>query len=320
MLVIFGGVLLLTPGFITDIFGLAFLFPPTRVVLRRLLVRRGALKLVGSMPGAAEPAERERPAARHRGQRRRHRSAAAMSAIEMETPRALRKPGDTDAVTFSWADAGAGLYGLARVASGLGADGAVSSSALAVGSPGATRWARSPARRADDVVATTDAPLERWTVRGSGELAFALVFEALTPPVAYGGRQARRQGGRDGGLRAALPRAPGRWTTGRSHGLGQRGHSWGNPDWDKIALTRIRRRVVRRRERDRARARPRREGDQPRRRGRVGRVVLGGALDRGRRRAAVDHDRRRAGASSVPASSCGWTRTTSTRTAGPARS
>src|SRR3954462_3944906 len=55
VLVIFGGVLLLTPGFITDIFGLLFLFPPTRIVMRRLLVRRGALKLVGSMPGAASP-------------------------------------------------------------------------------------------------------------------------------------------------------------------------------------------------------------------------------------------------------------------------
>jgi UPF0716 protein FxsA len=53
VLVIFGGVLLLTPGFITDIFGLLFLFPPTRVVLRRLLVRRGALRLVGAMPGVA---------------------------------------------------------------------------------------------------------------------------------------------------------------------------------------------------------------------------------------------------------------------------
>src|SRR3954471_24560147 len=51
VLVIFGGVLLLTPGFITDIFGLLFLFPPTRVLLRRLLVRRGALKLMISMPG-----------------------------------------------------------------------------------------------------------------------------------------------------------------------------------------------------------------------------------------------------------------------------
>jgi UPF0716 protein FxsA len=55
VLVIFGGVLLLTPGFITDIFGLLFLFPPTRILLRALLVRRGALKLMGAMPGTASP-------------------------------------------------------------------------------------------------------------------------------------------------------------------------------------------------------------------------------------------------------------------------
>jgi UPF0716 protein FxsA len=55
VLVIFGGVLLLTPGFITDVFGLLFLIPPTRVLMRRLLVRRGALKLMGSMPGTASP-------------------------------------------------------------------------------------------------------------------------------------------------------------------------------------------------------------------------------------------------------------------------
>ena len=55
VLVIFGGVLLLTPGFITDVFGLLFLFPPTRVLLRGLLVRRGALRVVGAMPGTASP-------------------------------------------------------------------------------------------------------------------------------------------------------------------------------------------------------------------------------------------------------------------------
>src|SRR3954454_22909289 len=55
VLVIFGGVLLLTPGFITDIFGVLFLFPPTRVLLRGLLVRRGALTIVGAMPGTATP-------------------------------------------------------------------------------------------------------------------------------------------------------------------------------------------------------------------------------------------------------------------------
>ena len=55
VLIIFGGALLLTPGFITDIFGLLFLIPPTRAVMRRLLVRRGMLKLVGAMPGTASP-------------------------------------------------------------------------------------------------------------------------------------------------------------------------------------------------------------------------------------------------------------------------
>src|SRR3954452_19321435 len=58
VLVIFGGVLLLTPGFITDIFGLLFLFPPTRVLMRGLLVRRGALGVVGAMPGATSPPTR----------------------------------------------------------------------------------------------------------------------------------------------------------------------------------------------------------------------------------------------------------------------
>jgi UPF0716 protein FxsA len=55
VLIIFGGALLLTPGFITDVFGLLFLIPPTRAVMRRLLVRRGMLKLVGTMPGTASP-------------------------------------------------------------------------------------------------------------------------------------------------------------------------------------------------------------------------------------------------------------------------
>ena len=55
VLIIFGGALLLTPGFISDIFGLLFLIPPTRAVMRRLLIRRGMLKLVGSMPGTATP-------------------------------------------------------------------------------------------------------------------------------------------------------------------------------------------------------------------------------------------------------------------------
>ncbi len=41
-LVLFGGALLLTPGFVTDLLGLALLAPPTRAVVRRVLVRRFA--------------------------------------------------------------------------------------------------------------------------------------------------------------------------------------------------------------------------------------------------------------------------------------
>ena len=52
-LVIFGGALLLTPGFVTDIFGAAFLLPPTRAVIRRLMVRRYAGRLIVAAPGSA---------------------------------------------------------------------------------------------------------------------------------------------------------------------------------------------------------------------------------------------------------------------------
>ena len=46
-MIILGGALLLTPGFITDVFGLALLIPPSRALIRgflaRLLGRRGAV-------------------------------------------------------------------------------------------------------------------------------------------------------------------------------------------------------------------------------------------------------------------------------------
>ncbi|HEY6145418.1 MAG TPA: FxsA family protein [Solirubrobacterales bacterium] len=50
--IIVGGTLLLTPGFITDIFGLFLLIPPTRALTRRLLKRFtiGRFTVVG-MPG-----------------------------------------------------------------------------------------------------------------------------------------------------------------------------------------------------------------------------------------------------------------------------
>ena len=39
-LVLFAGALMLTPGFATDAFGLLLLFPPTRMVIRPILIRR----------------------------------------------------------------------------------------------------------------------------------------------------------------------------------------------------------------------------------------------------------------------------------------
>jgi UPF0716 protein FxsA len=48
VLVIFGGALLLTPGFLTDILGIVFLLPPTRAVARRLLVRRYAGRMIAA--------------------------------------------------------------------------------------------------------------------------------------------------------------------------------------------------------------------------------------------------------------------------------
>jgi UPF0716 protein FxsA len=48
VLVVFGGAFLLTPGFITDIFGAVFLIPPTRAIVRRLLVRRFGDRMIAT--------------------------------------------------------------------------------------------------------------------------------------------------------------------------------------------------------------------------------------------------------------------------------
>jgi UPF0716 protein FxsA len=49
ILIVLGGAFLLTPGFITDVFGLVLLVPPSRAVVRRfatrMLQRRGAARL-----------------------------------------------------------------------------------------------------------------------------------------------------------------------------------------------------------------------------------------------------------------------------------
>jgi UPF0716 protein FxsA len=54
-LVIFGGALLLTPGFITDILGLVLLLPPTRAIVRGILTRRLAHRMVASATRTRQP-------------------------------------------------------------------------------------------------------------------------------------------------------------------------------------------------------------------------------------------------------------------------
>jgi UPF0716 protein FxsA len=59
-LVLFGGALLLTPGFLTDVFGILLLLPPTRAVARRVLVKRLAHRMVASMTAPRQAPRRGR--------------------------------------------------------------------------------------------------------------------------------------------------------------------------------------------------------------------------------------------------------------------
>lgn len=61
--VVFGGALLLTPGFITDFVGLLLLLPPSRIAIRRFLTRRIGKRLtfgLVDLDGPVEGTARER--------------------------------------------------------------------------------------------------------------------------------------------------------------------------------------------------------------------------------------------------------------------
>jgi UPF0716 protein FxsA len=51
VLVIFGGAFLITPGFLTDVVGLALLIPPTRSLVRRVVMRRLGRRFASSVAG-----------------------------------------------------------------------------------------------------------------------------------------------------------------------------------------------------------------------------------------------------------------------------
>ncbi|MCW3012898.1 MAG: hypothetical protein JWO90_3302 [Solirubrobacterales bacterium] len=175
----------------------------------------------------------------------------------LESPQPPTGAGFSDAVTFAFGDLDAQLFGVARVGLSPGEDGAPQASGLAVlfsgFEPIAVRAAGGLPVAAgagwEDVDAagvrtTTQKPLSTWDVAFVGDDAstgFALRFEALSPagalaeddPVAEaGGMQGYEQ----------LCRVTGVATVGGEERavrcLGQRGHSWGAPDWERITLAR----------------------------------------------------------------------------------
>jgi UPF0716 protein FxsA len=88
-LVIFGGALLLTPGFISDVLGIVLLLPPTRALARALLTRRLLPRLVVRRFGGPAAAGSAAWSAGRRGGSRRDRDGADVegTATEVDPPR-----------------------------------------------------------------------------------------------------------------------------------------------------------------------------------------------------------------------------------------
>jgi hypothetical protein len=162
----------------------------------------------------------------------------------------------TDSVTFAFGDAAAQLYGLARLGLSPGPDGARQGSALAVlfaGREPVAVVAEGGLAVGDGASwdelglaglrATTEEPLDRWSLdlRGEDGQGFSLEFSALGDPVALStDTPAGRLGGMAGYEQPCRVRGTVR-TGGRDRAidaLGQRGHTWGDPDWGRIELTR----------------------------------------------------------------------------------
>lgn len=173
-----------------------------------------------------------------------------------ERPQPPTSSAFSDAVTFSFGDAGADVFGLARV--GLsGGTNSVQGSGLAIvfagREPVAVRAAGGlPIGDADGFEAVdaagvrtaTQEPLTAWTVsfaNEDGTVTLDLSFRAVSEPAeiaadsavaARGGMQGYEQ------LCHVTGTARVRGGTRAIDCLGQRGHQWGAPDWDRITVAR----------------------------------------------------------------------------------
>jgi hypothetical protein len=167
-----------------------------------------------------------------------------------DAPRPGQGDGFSDAVTVAFGDPGSELYGVARL--GL-ADGGASGLAIlfrggepvAVSAEGGVE-ASSPSSW-DEVGAagldtTTVEPLRAWRLHYAGDdAAFDLELEATGAVAELDPEHRVARAGGMAGYEQPL-RVRGSATVGGERiaidGLGQRGHSWGAPDWDRIELAR----------------------------------------------------------------------------------
>jgi len=170
----------------------------------------------------------------------------------LEAPRPSQGAGFSEAITCSFGDAAADVFGVARLglAAGGGASGLVM--LFAGGAPVAVKAeggveVPEPVGSWDDVSAAgldTEVvePLRAWTLAfASDDAAFDLRFEAAGEPAELdASHPAAKAGGMTG--YEQLCRVRGTATVAERRvkvdGLGQRGHSWGAPDWSKMTLAR----------------------------------------------------------------------------------
>ncbi len=177
--------------------------------------------------------------------------------LASEQPRPLSVAGSSDAVTFAFGDAAADVYGVARLGLAPPADGSaapVASGLAILFSGGEILTARAEGAavpvgpgwegvRAAGLQTTIDDPLRLWTVimgvdDGAG---FELQFAALAPPAVLDeAHPVARVGGMQG--YESYCRVTGTVTVGgvtqALDGVGQRSHSWGAPDWDRLTIAR----------------------------------------------------------------------------------
>lgn len=93
-LILLGGALLLTPGFVTDIFGLLLLFPPTRAGARVFFRKALGIAVVKRFPGASTAASTGRKVYQTRVSSARRVEPA--SSVPEQLPSAPRPPSGGD--------------------------------------------------------------------------------------------------------------------------------------------------------------------------------------------------------------------------------